>query len=49
MRINEEKLSKSLSNTHKKGALMGGGGKLSSLSAPQICPYIMSTVKGYPR
>ena len=26
MRINEEKLSKSLSNTHKKGALMGGGG-----------------------
>ena len=25
MRINEEKLSKSLSNTHKKGALMGGG------------------------
>ena len=26
MRINEEKLSKSLSNTHKKGALMGRGG-----------------------
>ena len=26
MRINEEKLSNSLSNTHKKGALMGGGG-----------------------
>ena len=28
MRINEEKLSKSLSNTYKKGALMGGGGQI---------------------
>ena len=42
MRINEEKLSKSLSNTHKKGALMGGGGgggKLSSLSASDMSLY----------
>ena len=39
MRINEEKLSKSLSNTHKKGALMGGGGKLSSLSALDMSLY----------
>ena len=43
MRINEEKLSKSLSNTHKKGALMGRGGggvgKLSSLSALDMSLY----------
>ena len=44
MRINEEKLSKSLSNTHKKGALMGRGGgggvgKLSTLSALDMSLY----------
>ena len=40
MRINEENLCKSLSNTHEKDHIGGGGGgKLSALSASDMSLY----------
>ena len=39
MRINDEKLSKSLSNIHKKEHIGGGGDKLSTLSPSDMFLY----------